>query len=52
MTESRIELHWDLVGEGSEGELREDEVVCEVSHLTYYKGLKSSPHIDEEGRRT
>jgi len=36
--------------EGFETELRDDEVVCPVTHLTYFKGLKRSPHVDEEGR--
>lgn len=36
---------------GSEPELRDDEAVCEVTHLTYLAALGRSPHIDEEGRR-
>lgn len=32
--------------EGSEPELREDEAVCEVTHLTYNKNLPHSPYID------
>lgn len=39
------------LGEGSEPELREDEVICEVTNLTYYKGLSRSPYLDERGGR-
>ena len=35
----------------SEAELRDDELVCEVTHLTYFKNLPHSPHIDPETGR-
>lgn len=39
-----------LLIEGSEPELRDDEVVCPVAHLTYNKSLPRSPYVDEQGR--
>lgn len=43
------DLSGTVLGEGSEPELRDDEVVCEVTNLTYLRTLPRSPHIDEEG---
>ena len=36
-------------GVPTELELREDEAVCPVTHLTYLKGT-TNPHIDKEGK--
>lgn len=33
-----------ILSEESEAEIRDDEVVCPVTNLTYYKGLAESPH--------
>ena len=41
---------WMRLGEGSEAEYRDDEVLCPVSNLTYYRGLKKSPYTDDEGK--
>lgn len=35
---------------GSEPELRPDELLCEVTRLTYYHKLPHSPHVDRQGR--
>lgn len=34
---------------GSEPELRDDETVCPVTNLTYFKALGRSPHLDDKG---
>ena len=36
-------------GNGEEWDLREDELVCPVTHLVYLKGTLN-PHIDSEGK--
>jgi hypothetical protein len=34
---------------GEETDLREDELICPVTHLAYLKGTVN-PHIDNEGK--
>lgn len=34
---------------GDETGLREDESVCEITHLSYLRGT-GNPHIDEKGK--
>lgn len=42
----QLDMHF-----GTDLFLRDDEVICPVTNLAYYKGLNRSPYLDERGDR-
>lgn len=39
----------ELIEDGDDTDLREDELICPVTHLTYLRGTQN-PYIDNEGK--
>lgn len=48
-SEAPVERHDAILGDGSEAEFRDYEVVCPVTGYVYNRVLSASPYIDAEG---